>query len=148
MKMNKKEASESGKRPDAAGIATLALCAYSAISFIILLIAGKLIPAPLAEYVAFSYACGKGGKPAFCVLFSVLYAAALILCSLNCIERFRTKLVPKITATLLVFADLAVHAYAFLAASGYQWIYLICAVLDGVLLLCLLYRPGKNKRKG
>ncbi len=137
-----------GRKTDAAGFAIASLCAYSAFSFAVLLIFGKLIPSPLAEYMAFAYTYGKGGRTWLCVLFSVLFAAALILCALSFKKSLRERPYIAIPATLLVFADLAVQGYAFLAASGYQWIYLICAVLDGILVFCLLYRPANKNKKG
>ena len=135
------------KKRNAAGIILLVLSAYSALSFVLLLIIGKLIPTPLAEYIAFAYVYGKGGKTALCALFVLLYAAAALFAILTFREESRRKLFILVPAAVLVFADLAVNAYAFLAARGYQWIYIVCAVLDGVMLFCMLYGQ-RGKKKG
>lgn len=148
-KMENNEGMPAGavKRRDGAGIALIALSAYSALSFVLLLIIGKLIPTPLAEYMAFAYTYGMGGKIALCVLFTVLYLAAALLCTALGFKKNRSKPFFLIPAAVLVFADLAVHVFAFLASTGYQWIYLICAVLDGIMLFCMLYR-SKDRSKG
>ena len=145
MENNEGTAAGSVKKQNAAGIVLLALSVYSAVSFVLLMFIGKLIPTPLAEYMAFSYTYGKGGKAALSVLFAVLYLAAAVLCAFSFKEKLRKKKALFIPAAILVFADLAVNAYAFLAAQGYQWIYLICAGLDGAMVFCLLYRSGKIK---
>ena len=135
------------KRRDAAGAVLIALSAYSALSFVLLLIIGKLIPTPLAEYIAFAYTYGMGGKIALCVLFAALYIAAAALCAALGLKRNRKKPLILVPAAVLVFADFAVHAFAFLAASGYQWIYLICALLDGAMLFCMLFRSKDRSKR-
>ena len=142
MKMENKERAAAGKKR-AAGTVLLVLSVYSSLAFAALLIFGKLIPSPLAEYIAFSYTYGVAGKTWLCVLFALLYLLSAALCALMFTDRFQKRFPLRVMTAVLVFADLAVHAYAFLAASGYQWIYLICALLDGVMIFCLLYRPKK-----
>ncbi len=146
--MENKEEVLAGERKtkNAAGIILLVLFAYSVISFALLFIIGKLIPSPLAEYMAFAYVYCKGGKGWLFALFLLLYIAAAALCALTASENIRKKLPVLIPAALLVFADLAVNAYAYLAAEGYQWIYLICALFDGPILFCMLYRRKDNKK--
>ncbi len=140
MKMKNNESAAAGKKR-AAGTILLVLSVYSSLAFAVLLIFGKMIPSPLAEYIAFSYAYGAAGKMWLCVLFALLYLLSAALCALMFTDRFQKLFPLRVLTAVLVFADFAVHAYAFLAASGYQWIYLICALLDGVMIFCLLYRP-------
>jgi len=140
MKMKNNESAAAGKKR-AAGTVLLVLSVYSALAFAVLLIFGKMIPSPLAEYIAFSYSYGAAGEMWLCVLFALLYLLSAALCALMFTDRFGKSFPLRVLTAVLVFADFAVHAYAFLAASGYQWIYLICALLDGVMIFCLLYRP-------
>ncbi len=133
---------------NAAGVVLLALTSLSVISAVILLITGFLVPTPLAEYIVFAYAYGKGGKTVLCILFALLYFAAAALCAVMFRKEPRGKIWLKIPAVLLVFADLAVHAYVFLAAKGYQWNYLVCAVLDGVMIISILYGSAVKKPDG
>ena len=142
MKMKNNESAAAGKKR-AAGTVLLVLSVYSVLAFALLLIFGKMIPSPLAEYIAFSYTYGAAGETGLCVLFALLYLLSAALCALMFTDRFQKRFPLRVLTTVLVFADFAVHAYAFLAASGYQWIYLICALLDGVMIFCLLYRPKK-----
>ena len=54
------------------------------------------------------------------------------------------KLYFRIPAALFVTVDFGIHSYAFLAASGYGWNYLVSAALDIVMLFAVLY-PMKNE---
>lgn len=124
--------------------AILILTGYSLLSALILLIFGKLPPAPLAEFEAFSYAYSVRGDifPAAAIL--LVYFAAAALCIMTAFERFDTRAV-KIAAAVLILADLAVHAYVFLAADGYQWNYLISAALDAALAICVIYKERRRE---
>lgn len=119
----------------------LVLAAEAAIAEAILLIFDRLIPAPLAEYMAFSYAYERAGKVALCGLILTLFGMALALCVLTASRRYRNHPLFKIPAAALVAADLVVHSYVFLAADGYGWNYLASAALDALLLVCILYKP-------
>ena len=143
--MSDKDTRAAAKERNAAGAVLLALAAYSVLAFAVLLIFGKLIPTPLAEYMAFAYTYGKAGKCATSALFALLYAVSAVLCAVMFKPALRKKPYLKIPAALLVFADLAVHGYAFLFANGYQWIYLFCALLDAAMLFCIVYESAAKR---
>jgi|GEM_PF-2097861 hypothetical protein len=123
------------------GAIILALTALSAVSAVLILVFGKLIPAPLAEYTAFFYTYFKAGKPWLGGIFGTVLLAALGLCALSATRHFRSNLLFKFSAFALVFVDFAIHSYVFLASDGYVWNYLVSAALDIVMEVCILYIP-------
>ncbi len=138
---------ESGKGVWIRRSAIFALVLYSAVGAAILLAARRLIPVPLAEYIASAYIYGRDGSVLPAAVFAALYAAALTLCVLSAADKFSKKLYIAIPALILTAADLALHMYAFLASSGYQWNYMISAVLDAALGVCVLSGLKRDGRK-
>ena len=124
-----------------------ALCFYAAAAAAVLLISGKLIPCPLAEYLAFAYTYRAAGKIFLFVVFAALFAASLALCFACVNESAAKKPYIYIPALVFVAADLGVHGYAFLAARGYQWNYLICAILDAVLVTCVIFGAISGRKE-
>ena len=120
------------------------LTGESVICAIILFVFGKMTVAPLAEFEAFAYIYSAGGKALFAAVFIAVYTAAVVLCVLSAFDRF-DKTALRIAAAVLIAADLASHAYVFLAARGYQWNYLISAVLDVALIVSVVYKSRENK---
>lgn len=142
--IRKKEFDPEQRRKDIGvrSILIMALATEAIIADIVLMIASYLIPAPLAEYMAFFYTYAKGGSGFPCVLFGILFVAAVSSCILSATEKLGRKWFIKIPAALFVTADFGLHSYAFLAASGYGWNYLVSAALDIVMLFAVLY-PAK-----
>ena len=133
-------------RKNRAVSAILALLAiYSAVSFAILLIWGKLPPAPLVEYEAFAYIFGRTGKIALALLISALWLIAIGLCVVTALMRRDAPLPVKIALTALVAVDLGIHIYAFLSPGAtIAWNYLVSATLDGAMIFCVL-AGGKTR---
>ena len=125
-------------------IVILSLLGLSVIAEAVTLIFGYIIPAPLAEYIAFSYTYALAGKAALCAVFSLSLAAAWALSALASTKRFGSLLVIKIAGAVAVAADLAIHSYVFLAATGYNWNYLASAAFDVILLVCILFQGDKK----
>ena len=142
----KKEYDPERKKKDIGvrSILIVALSAEAVIAYIILMAVSYLIPAPLAEYMAFFYTYAKGGRGLLCLLFGALFIAAVATCILSATEKLGKKLYIRIPAALFVTADFGIHSYAFLAASGYGWNYLASAALDIVMLFAVLY-PMKEE---
>ena len=126
-------------------IIILSLLGLSVLAEAITLIIGYIIPAPLAEYIAFSYTYALAGKTALCAVFSLSLAAAWTLSCLAATKRFGSLLGIKIASAVAVAADLAIHSYVFLAATGYNWNYLASAVFDGILFVSILFPQGEKK---
>ncbi|MBR6917430.1 MAG: hypothetical protein IKN38_04530 [Clostridia bacterium] len=126
----------------------LALSGYSVIICAVLFIFGKLLPSPLAEYMALTYTIGKGGRIFASIPFALLYAFYIALCVWVYLGRKDAGKIPRVIMAILLLIDTAIHAYVFLAASGYQWNYLASAALDMVIVVCVLYEALAKKAKG
>lgn len=127
------------KKITARKVIMIALCAEAFVSSVILAAAGKLIVAPFAEYMAFSYTYGADGAWALFALFAALTVVSVALCLASSNDRLSTKLFVTIPATLLAAADLVIHSYAFLAGRGYGWNYLASAALDVAVIVCVVH---------
>lgn len=105
------------------------------------------IPFPLAEIIAFTYSFLKGGKIIPGIILIVLYAACLVLFCLEKMSGARMKLIYMIPLWIVLTFDTFVHLYAFLFAKGYEFNYMISALLDIVMIILLFRDACEIKRK-
>ena len=133
---NKKEMSS---RRGAARVILVILASYSALAALILIIFGRLIPSPLADYTAFAYISARiEGKYLLSTIFALLWLASVILAFIAGILKRALPLPWKIVSALLAAADLILNIAAFLAPRGaVDWGYLISATLDGAMILAV-----------
>ena len=120
--------------------------AVFAVAFAVLFTAKYLIPSPLAEFAAFSYVYVYGGKTCYAVLLIAASAASLVSLALSALSKGKARLIASIVSLVFLAADFVLHSYAFIAAGGYQWNYLVSAILDSALALCVLYRPKEAEK--
>ena len=152
MMNNNRNKAEKAWSDDVAMIRALTsiLAGYIAISFVILMAANYLIPAPLAEFMAFCFyfAKGEGGSIPLAVLFGIIPFLTAALCILIAFLEKGKKLPLRIAASLPLAADIVIHVYAFIKTNGYQWNYLFSAILDTALLVCALRGISKELKRG
>ena len=127
-------------------ILILSGAAVFAVAFAVLFTAKYLIPSPLAEFAAFSYVYVYGGKTCYAVLLIAASAASLVSLALSALAKGKARLIASIVSLVFLAADFVLHSYAFIAAGGYQWNYLVSAILDSALALCVLYRPKEAEK--
>ncbi len=127
-------------------ILILAGAAVFAVAFAVLFAAKYLIPSPLAEFAAFSYVYVYGGKTCYAVLLIAASAASLVSLALSALSKGKARLIASIVSLVFLAADFVLHSYAFIAAGGYQWNYLVSAILDSALALCVLYKPKEAEK--
>ena len=121
-------------------ILILALVLYSLAGAVLRVIGMANLPVPFAEFINFSSVYFRGGLAVNGTVGLLLYAAGIIFSVLMCIDGPRDTLLPKLVSCTLLVADCAINVYAFLGADGYQWIYAISALLDLMLMVCILIK--------
>ena len=134
------------KKELARKIIILAGAGIFAAAFAILFAAKYLIPAPLAEFAAFSYVYVYGGKTCYAALLIAASAASLVSLALSALSKGKARLIASIVSVVFLSADFVLHSYAFIAAGGYQWNYLISAILDSAVAVCVLYKPKEAEK--
>lgn len=123
------------------------LIAYTAAGTVLMCSFDKVIPMPFAEYAAFANSYLRNGIMINGFLALAFIAAAMFLCGLMISEYMRGKFYLKVPLCTIAAFDIVIHAYVFLKADGYQWNYLISAVLDVAVIVCVLFRDRKNENK-
>ena len=121
-------------------ILILALVLYSLAGAVLRVIGAVTLPVPFAEFITFSSVYFRGGLAVNGTVGLLLYAAGIIFSVLMCIDGPRDTLLPKLVSCTLLVADGAINVYAFFSADGYQWIYAISALLDFMLMVCILIK--------
>lgn len=119
-----------------------AVCLFAA-SCVTLAAARYLIPSPFAEFAGIGYTFALAGE-GVSWLFAALSAVAVGLCIAAAFAKGKAGFIFGIAAAVLAVVDMGLHSYAFLASGGYNWNYFASAVLDAVLTVCLVYRPGRK----
>lgn len=117
-----------------------------AAAFAVLFTAKYLIPSPLAEFAAFSYVYVYGGKTCYAVLLIAASAVSLISLTLSALAKGKARLAASIVSLVFLASDFVLHSYAFIAAGGYQWNYLVSALLDAIVAVCVLYKPKEAEK--
>ncbi len=115
-------------------------------AFVILFAAKYLIPSPLAEFAAFSYVYAFGGKAGLSALFIALSALSVAALAVSALAKGKVRLIASVVSIVFLAADFVLHSYAFIAAGGCQWNYLVSAVLDAAVALCVLYKPKETEK--
>ena len=134
------------KKELARKIIILAGAGIFAAAFAILFAARYLIPSPLAEFAAFSYVYVYGGKCGLAALLIFLSAASFASLVTAALAKGKARLAASIVSLVFLASDFVLHSYAFIAAGGYQWNYLVSAVLDAVIGVFVLYKPKEAEK--
>lgn len=125
----------------------LLFSAWTVIGFIVLVLAGKLIPMPFAEFGALIYGgfiAGRNFSSALMVIGVILSLGSMVYLSTG---KKEWKLPFSIYLTAFAGADSLIHQYVFLMSAGYVWKYLICAVLDIVIIISLFIKEEERKHE-
>ena len=116
------------------------------LAFFLAFYLNHLIPSLLAEFAAASLLFALNEKDLLAVLFialSIVFVVALIV---SAFAKEKVRLIASIVSVVFLSADFVLHMYAFIAAGGYQWNYLISAILDSAVAVCVLYKPKEAEK--
>lgn len=122
---------------------------FSVISSAVFVFTNVMLPAPFAEIVSIGYYYANASDPtvqsAFSALiYGLLYLLSLLACVVTALSKNKGSLFIKAGLSLVIVFDLIIHSYAFLFSSGYNWNYLVAAVLEAFMIVSVFFK-GKEK---
>lgn len=122
---------------------------FSVISSVVFVFTSLMFPAPFAEIVSIGYYYSNASDPSvqtvlFALLYGLLYLLSLVGCVAVALLKNKGSLWIKLGLSLVLVFDLFIHSYAFLFSSGYNWNYIIAAVLEAVMIFCIFFRRKEN----
>lgn len=126
-------------------ILSAVLALYSIIGALLFVFFKKLIPFPLAEMISFIYSYYNKNVLWVVLLFALIYIATVAVTILITFKPFTFKAYLFVPAAIVFLVDTFIHLYAFLFASGYEWNYLISALLDIAIIIAVLKKEEIKK---
>lgn len=129
-------------------IFVLTAAILSLVSVVLFIFTNIMLPLPLAELVSVTYYFLNSSTPtAETVISSVIFLLVYLFSIGAMVWVFASKkkcpIWIKLPLSLVLLTDLAVHGYAFLFSSGYNWNYLIAAILD-IFVVALVFYENKG----
>ncbi len=134
---------------DADRVFIILMALFSVIAAVVFVFTNVMLPAPFAEIVSIGYYYSNMSDPtvqsAFSALvYGLLYLISLLGCVIIALSKNKGSLWIKLGISLVLIFDLIIHSYAFLFSSGYNWNYLIAAVLEAVMTACIFFKRKEN----
>lgn len=132
-------------------IFVLAMAVLSLAGALVFIFSGIMLPVPLAEFISIGCYYGDFSDPtvssvAAFIIYTIIYLICITLMSLFFFAKKKASIWIKLPPSIALISDFAVHTYAFLFSSGYNFNYLIAAALDFFVVAALFAESSKKEK--